>query len=506
MELKQAVKSLVNNQHQSYLTRHIAEWDSKDAFQLREELGIESYTEAPSNPSDLFERVRRHIFSNTFEDEDLVNFLSNVPKWAGFQVDTTVLETGEHAITAARHSALSTILLMSLPRVLISHVTSPHEYENQGVDTIIYNLLHSDNSRSELNDALSRELSNRGIDIGHFSMSGVLRGYTIKECNKQQRARASLGLIIIKGTELPFDLDNIFNLGEEELIEQVVAFIISMHTKKIISNRIRGSRSSKPFDWPLVGTVRVFSGLISTLDVLMKFASKLTTCPSFNASNGRNIVPWNKEDYMSFLIQEIAENYSSNLRSSIGKSKNVELAQFVDILNGENVDISLRVIQSDDRAGALSEEFLECKRRARVGEKPQISPERRFRVILTNLKQRLTHAKIEKISSDEIVNQIADAFEAIKEIIHKHQSSLGVEIDKFTEELCFDTSFRILELLDLGGTIGDLPWVSRFIAEELVLRDISDGNIAELQEEYRIRRIISAYAGGVVYLIMQAWN
>jgi hypothetical protein len=506
MDLEQAVKLLVNNLHQSYLSQYISEWNQKDAFQLREELAKSSITEGSSNSSLLFEKVRRYIFSKTFEDEELVDFLSSVPKWAGFQIDTAGFETGAHAIEAARHSAISTLWLMSLPRSLISHVTSPQEFENQGVDTIVTSLLKSDSSRSELNDVLSRELSNRGLDIGHFSMDGVVKGYLIKESSRDQRLRDCISLILMRATELPFDLDSIFNLSADDLIEETTAYIICMHTRKMLSDRISGSRSSKPFDWPLIGTVRVFTDLISTLDILMKFASKLTTCPMFTTTNRNSRVPWTKEEFMSFLIKEIIENYSNTLRSSSGKSKNMELAQFVAILKGENIDITSRVLESDDRPESLYEEFSECKRRARVGEKPQISPERRFRVILSTLKQRLSQARIEKISSDEIIEQISDAFEAMEEIIQKHENSLGHESDKFTEELCFETSFRILELLDLGGTVGDLPWVSRFVAEESVRSGISDGDITDLEEEHRIRRIISAYAGGVVYLVLQAWD
>jgi len=506
MELESAAKLLVNNLHQSYLTHYVSEWSKKDAFQLREDLGISSITESSSNPSALFEEVRRYIFSKTFEDEELVDFLSSVPKWAGFQIDTASFETGEHAIVAARHSAISTIWLMSLPRSLISHVTSPDEFENQGVDIIMASLLESDNSRNELNDVLSRELSNRGLDIGHFSMDGVVKGYTIGESNREQRLRTCISLILMRATEFPFDLDSVFNLNAENLIEETTAFIICMHTKKMLSDRISGSRSSKPFEWPLIGTVRVFSGLISTLDILMKFASKLTTCPMFTTANRNSRAPWTREEFMSFLINEITENYSNTLRSSSGKSKNIELAQFVAILNGENIDITSRVLESEDRPESLYEEFSECKRRARVGEKPQISPERRFRVILSTLKQRLSKARIEKISSDEIINQIYDAFEAMEEIIHKHENSLGNERDKFTDELCFETSFRILELLDLGSAVGDLPWVSRFVAEESVRSGISEGDITDLEEEQRIRRIISSYAGGVVYLVLQAWD
>ncbi|TFG32270.1 hypothetical protein EU527_10520 [Candidatus Thorarchaeota archaeon] len=503
MELQQIVKSVVSNLHQSYLSHDLSQWYEIDSLQIREDLIISSYSEASANPSDLYEEVRKYIFSKTFQQEEIVEFLLNVPKWAGFHVDMTIFETEEQAITAAKHSAISTIWLMALPRILISHITSPQEFEEQGVDILVKNILQSDTSRSELNDALFREFSNRGLDIGHFSVSGVVQGYAIKGSNRLQRMQTVLALIMMKASNFPFDLDSVFNLDEDSIIEETTAYIIAMHTKRALSDRITGTRSSRPFDWPLIGTIRVFSELIDILNILMKYAAKITTCSLFATTTKGKRVTWTEEEFISFLVHEIAENYNTALRSS-GKGKNEELARFIDLLNGENIDITSRVMESKDKASALYEEFLECKRRARVGEKPQITPERRFRVIFSTLKQRIAKSSIEEVSSEEMIDQIAEIFEAIEDIIQKHKDILGNEVDKFTEELCFETSFRILELLDLGDTLVNLPWVSRFVAEESALRDISDGDIRVFREEQRIQRIISAYAGGVVYLILQS--
>ena len=147
---------------------------------------------------------------------------------------------------------------------------------------------------------------------------------------------------------------------------------------------------------------------------------------------------------------------------------------------------------------------MECKRRARIGEKPQITPERRFRVVLSTLKQSLEDVQSKDFPLEEIVDQIAITFDAIPDLISKHKEALGTEVDKFTEELCFDVSFRILDLLDLGGYLSDLPWVTRFIAEESTMIDISKGEINELREEQRTKRIVSAFAGSVAFLVMQA--
>ena len=174
------------------------------------------------------------------------------------------------------------------------------------------------------------------------------------------------------------------------------------------------------------------------------------------------------------------------------------------LLRSENLDITSRILESNDRTGSLYEELSECKRRARIGETPQISPERRFRVVLSTLKQSLEDVHSKDLPLEMIVDQISITFDAIRDLISKHNDALGSEVDKFTEELCFDVSFRILDILDLGGYIGDLPWITRFIAEESTMIDISKGEIEELREDLRTRRIVSAFAGSVAFLVMQA--
>ena len=160
-------------------------------------------------------------------------------------------------------------------------------------------------------------------------------------------------------------------------------------------------------------------------------------------------------------------------------------------------------METSDKSGSLHEELSECKRRARIGEKPQISPERRFRVVLSTLKQSLEDAQSSDVSSEEIVDKIATSFDAISDVIRKHQDALGSEVDKFTEELCFETSFRILDLLGLGSYLPELPWITRFIAEESTMIDISSGEISELRDSQRIKRTVSAFAGAIAFLVLQ---
>ena len=237
--------------------------------------------------------------------------------------------------------------------------------------------------------------------------------------------------------------------------------------------------------------------------VMMKYSARMTTCAMYKTNTGQ-VKPWTESEFISYLLNEIADNYADSMRTRSMRTKNDEFDRFLDLLRGENLEITSRVLDSTDKTESLYEELSECKKRAKIGEKPQISPERRFKVVLSTLKQRLQDMQSDDVSVDEIVEQISIAFNAIPDLISKHQESLGSEVDKFAEELCFEVSFRVLDLLDLGGYLSDLPWIARFIAEESTMIDISKGAIDELREDQRIKRIVSAFAGGVAFLVLQA--
>jgi hypothetical protein len=122
------------------------------------------------------------------------------------------------------------------------------------------------------------------------------------------------------------------------------------------------------------------------------------------------------------------------------------------------------------------------------------------------LKQSLEDEKLANIQLETIIDQVDEAFDAIEEVVKSHLVSLGDEAERFTQALCFETSYRLIQLLELGEALMDLPWVSRFIAEESARSDISLGDISKLDDEHRIQRIVSAFAGGVTYLIIQSQN
>jgi hypothetical protein len=105
-ELENVARTIVGNLHQSYLYRVLTEWHEKDTLKIREELGISSYSETIANPTDLFEKVRRHILTTAFQDNETIEFLMDIPKWVGYQIDTDFMDTGEQTIQSMSQGIL----------------------------------------------------------------------------------------------------------------------------------------------------------------------------------------------------------------------------------------------------------------------------------------------------------------------------------------------------------------------------------------------------------------
>ncbi|MHA2323292.1 MAG: hypothetical protein ACXACG_16800, partial [Candidatus Thorarchaeota archaeon] len=410
----------------------------------------------------------------------------------------------QQVIGAAKDEAIALLWLMAIPKLIISPTVMPEEYPVDGIIQFISNLMASDESRESLVEHMSRAMDSRGIHDIVFEPNPIGRGYTIDETMRIQRLRSLLAMVIMRSTKYPFDLDQVFTLNEEQLVEEMSAYIVSMQAKTMLKNQITGGAVNRPFDWPLIGNPKICSRLFTTLDVLKHYASKMTTCSLYTSETAGESNPWGQREFISFLLHEITDHYSEIHRIRHGKSKNNELALFIELLNGENIEIAKKLQVEYDPGAALFEELNNYKQKAKIGEKPQITPERRFRVILSSLKQRVSEEKLEEITPDEIIDQIIEVFDAIVEVVEGYKDSLSEESERFAQALCFETAYRILQLLDVGGALMDLPWVSRFIAEESARSDISTGDMSNLDDEHRIRRIVSAYAGGLTYLFLQS--
>ena len=308
---------------------------------------------------------------------------------------------------------------------------------------------------------------------------------------------------MLKSTEIAFDFDRVFSLSAEEMVKEIVSCVIAMHTMTTIRREITGIGGRSRFEWPAIGDTGSCVQLFSHLEVLQGAVDSMVSCIAFQKAAQGSRQKWTERDFVSYLVGELTEHYSSKLKSMSGRGSNRELAAFVELLKTENYDIVSDLMESKNRAETLFEELKYFRRMAKTGEKLEVRPERKFRITLADIKNSIEEKKGEKVSLPELVDLVTDAFDAIAEMVQGNMEALGTDTDRFTETLCFETSQRILELLGLQDTIGDLPWVSRFISEE----SFESGGTPEQSSrapEDRIRRISSAFAGGVVYMAVQA--
>ncbi len=505
-DLLNATKSIVDNLHQTWLYRAIEELCRKDALELREELDLASFSITTSDTIERYNMVKKHLLSKRFHDDATLEFLMDAPRWAGFALDEDEFQSGQQVIGAARTEVIALLWLMAIPRLIISPIMAPKEYPIEGIKQFISDLMTSDESRALLVNYISKAMESRGIHDVVFEPNPIGKGYIIDDALRLQRIQSLLAMIMMHSTKYPFDIDRIFALDEKEIIDETTAYIVSMHAKSMLKTQINGAGVQRPFDWPLIGNPKICSNLFTTLDVLKQSAQRMTTCSKYSSETAQGWIPWGKREFTSFLLNEITEYYSEIHRLRYGKSKNIELDLFIKLLTLENNEIAERIFETDDFGSRLFAELNKYKQKAKSGEQPQITPERRFRVILSNLKQRVSEEVLAVISSEEVIDQVIEPFDAIVDVVESHKKSFGEESERFTQALCFETAYRILKLLNIGGAIMDLPWVSRFIAEESARSYISTGEISNLDDEHRIRRIVSAYAGGLTYLVLQYSN
>lgn len=502
-DMGEMARAIVDNLHQTWLYRAIEGWCRKDALELREELGLASFSITTSDPLEMYQTVKKHLLSKTFHDDETLRFLMDAPRWVGFKLDQDEFQSGQQVIGAAKNEAIALLWLMAIPKLIISPTVLPEEYPVDTIIQFIGDLMKSDESRNSLKEHITKAMDSRNIHDIVFEPNPIGRGYTIDESMRSQRISSLVAMVIMRSTKYHFDVDQVFTLNEEELVEETSAYIVTMQAKTMLKNQITGGGIHRPFDWPLIGNPQICARLFKTLDVLKHYASKMTTCSLYSSEVSGEIVPWGQREFISLLLRELTEHYSDIHRIRHGKSKNIELDLFIELLTGENIEIAERLLHEYDLGTALFEELNNYKQKAKIGEKPQITPARRFRIILSSIKQRVSEETLEGVASDEIIDQIIEAFDTIIEVVEGHTGSLGEESERFAQALCFETAYRILQLLNVGDALMNLPWVSRFIAEESARSDITTGDMSGLDDEYRIKRIVSAYAGGLTYLILQ---
>ncbi|MHA1481383.1 MAG: hypothetical protein ACTSQZ_08180 [Candidatus Thorarchaeota archaeon] len=130
-----------------------------------------------------------------------------------------------------------------------------------------------------------------------------------------------------------------------------------------------------------------------------------------------------------------------------------------------------------------------------------VSPEISFRTTLSNLRTNLRASPDILNDPDLLLALLKPVFISIVEIIQKNASVLDESIDEFTESLCFETSFRILESIEKHDLLIDLPQVARFVANESSVLYSITGVVDVLDTEHRTKRIAAAFLGALFYLL-----
>lgn len=130
-----------------------------------------------------------------------------------------------------------------------------------------------------------------------------------------------------------------------------------------------------------------------------------------------------------------------------------------------------------------------------------VSPEITFRTTLSNLRTNLRASPDILNDPDILLTLLKPVFISIVEIIQKNASVLDESIDEFTESLCFETSFRILESIEKHDLLIDLPQVARFVANESSVLYSITGVVDVLDTEHRTKRIAAAFLGALFYLL-----
>jgi hypothetical protein len=277
-----------------------------------------------------------------------------------------------------------------------------------------------------------------------------------------------------------------------------------MYTLSALRKLITGTGRKKPFEWPITGDKRSCTKAMVLLDVLRDITSSLRTCPMFVIELMSQKMKMGYEDYIVFFLNELIEHYEEDLWKKRNRGKNEKLAQFIEFFRHDKRELARRLKDSSDKGSTLAKALRDYKLKARGDFKPDITPEKRYLDCLEGLDRLLKVKQRNERFSSELTEYLRPVFDSIFDLVKKNEKNLHEDVFKFTDALCFQTCFQILEYVNLGENLTDLPWISRFIAEEAVRSSIASGELQILGEEHRTKRIIAAYMGGLSYLILQA--
>jgi hypothetical protein len=505
LNLKKIIKTVVDNLQYSLIFKLITEIANEDIFVARQDLDKVSDSELMSDPKSLYREAKIYFINRVIDDKELTQKLVEVPKLLGLDLGLNELGLyGEKVIELAKEASMITLLLFLIPRTVIGTSVIPQEFGQQGVDTIVKQLLNSDKSRKLVIKTIENEIRNRKMEPVQFEIASILKGYNIPDEKDDDFINSTIVMTLIISTGLPFILDELLDLPQIKLEEETTYYILTMHTLSALKKSISGTGRIKPFDWPITGDNRSCTHLMNLVEILQDITSSLNTCPMFVIELMSQKMKMSHEDYMVFFTDELVQHYEETLKSRQRKGKNEQLRQFIELIRKDKRGFARRILNSPDKGFGLAKELRNYKLKAKGDFRPDISPEKRYLENLGSLDRTLKIKLRSERFSSELAEDLRPVFDSISEIVKKNEKNLREDIFKFTDTLCFQTCFQILEYMKLGKNLIDLPWISRFIAEEAVRSSISSGELQLLGEEHRTERIIAAYLGGVSYLILQA--
>jgi hypothetical protein len=503
-DLKLSFDSIAKGLQNSTYFSVIREFTQMDMMSLREKLGLEADSEMPTDPRGVYNSTRKLILTEAITDENLLELVANLPKWLGFSLRLSEAGiSGEAIIRSAKVSTITSLWLMAIPKTIISPLTVPEEFEEQGLYVFMRNLLESETSRQWIGLRLNEILQSKGISSATVDFNNLTIGYDMENVIAQNRVPHLLAINMMLATGLPVDLDKALALKDSWLPTEVTSYIQTMHTMRVLRGHIKGTSGNKPFEWPMVGNSKSCNQLLSDLQHLRVHSANMRSCTMCLKPLDDTTTQMTEVDFYAFLIDELVSQYADELRSRRGKGKNRQLLNFIEFLQTKKETMAEQIHSADDKAKSLVKQLKQIKRSVSSGAEPYKSPERIYRDKLGVLETKLKVLRKSGTLDYNFGKEVQPVFSAAVDIIHKNRSRLQDDTDDFMEALCFETSFRLLECLDLANLLNDLPWVSRFISEEAtrayIVRGVDDLDASRR----RIERIAAAYLGGLTYLVLQ---
>ncbi|MBD3407056.1 MAG: hypothetical protein GF411_13135 [Candidatus Lokiarchaeota archaeon] len=505
MALTNLARTIASNLQYSFVYRIIQEIARTDSYSLRQKAKEQLGSEDALTPLAVFRFVREHFIRKGINDDITADKLLMVHKWVGYRpIFENEGYAGDEVFNAAKNSALSILWLSAIPNVSISRTVLPGEYGDQGLETLVSKIITSRTTRKEVSLLLNIEFERRGMDPAAFAIEGILEGFEPNSQTEKDRVPILYSLTLMIASCFELDLDRVLVLDEIKLARQTTSFIYAKKTMEFIRVSIQGSGNKTAFDWPIVGNRKLCNYLLSYLESLRNYTTDAQACKTFEVAFQGKEMKMTQVDFIMLLLDMIAEHYEGILEGRKGRGKLEDLENFIKFIQNEKVKIAKEILESDEKGATLYKKLQELKRKAKSGHKPYVSPEKKYRDSLNALELRVKMRKSGNADGRELVRDLQPVFESMTAIIKKNKDILKEDTDQFTEALCFETCFRILEYLNLGHLIMDLPWVCRFIAEEAVKGYTMMGIYDVMSEENRTERIVGAFMGGITYLVLQS--